>query len=244
MSFKSYVMSKSIYEIGESNYTFSINKQFNYEFICEHINLIFDIHERLKGCSIPKQNLINKMVEDFKVSEKILKEDLYKYQYNFKNEFEENVLKFGELILNRIQKILDVIHKSNYENLVLRSIKFREFCVYNTYLNDIFSDKNCKIFIKSIDDICENMVEYDYVKFFTRLKRNNCDLDFLKCCAYVCGKERLEMDSYNLILACISFPYEFVRVISKYRDLGGDLSNYFKKIDFKNVLKKDGDSYV
>ena len=137
-----------------------------------------------------------------------------------------------------------MIHKNNYENLVLRSIKLREFCVYNTHLNDIFSNQNHKIFIKSIEDICENMVEYDYVKFFTRLKRGNCDLDFLKCCAYVCGKEKLGMDSYNFILACISFPYEFVRVISKYRDLGGHLNNYFKEINFENVLKKDGQSFV
>lgn len=244
MSFKSYVISKKIYEFSQCNYEFVNKKECDYESIYEHINVIWDFHQRLKGCSIPKYNMLNKMVEDFKVSERILKEDLKKYQYNFKNEFEENVLKFGDNILNRIQKILNVIHNSNYENLILRSIKFREYCVYNTSLNEIYTKDNSIIFIKNIDDICENFLEYDYIKFFTKLKRNKISLDFFKCCAYVCGKEKLDLSSYNFILACISFPYEFIKVILKYRDSGGEFGEYYNEVNFDNVLIKDGESLV
>ncbi len=244
MSFKSYVISKGIHEFSKCNYNIDNKKEYDYESICEHVNVIWDFHNRLKGCSIPKYNMLNKMVEDFKVSEKILIEDLNKYQYNFKNEFEENVLKFGDKVLNRIQKILNVIHSNNYENLILRSIKFREYCVYNTSLNEIYTNNTSIIFIKSIDDICENILEYDYIKFFTKLKRSKVNLDFFKCCAYVCGKEMLDVNSYNFMLACISFPYEFIKVVSKYRDLGGEFGEYYSNLNFDNVLIKDGESFV
>ena len=57
-------------------------------------------------------------------------------------------------------------------------------------------------------------------------------------------KENFGINSYNFILACMSFPYEFVKVISRYRDLGRELSDYSRECDFGDVLIKDGESLV
>lgn len=238
MSFKSYAMSKGIYEFDELIKIKS--KIYTDENIFEHINIIFDLHERLKGCSIPLNNLTNKMVEDFKVAETFLKQDIEKYCFNPKNKFEKGVLQFGGKVLERIQKILKIINSINYEKIIFRSFKNKEVCVYNVNFNDIQLWTNSKIYVKSIEEFCENIIEYDYIKFFTKLKRSNRKLDFMKCCAYVCSKENFNTDSYNFILACVSFPYEFIRAISKYRDLGGEFSNFHNECDFDSIFKKDG----
>lgn len=237
MSFKSYAISKGIYEFDEL--TEIKSKIYTDENIFEHINILCDLHERLKGCSIPLNNLTNKMVEDFRVAEIFLKQDIEKYCFNPKNKFEKCVLKFGDKVLERIRKILKMISSINYEGIILRSIKNKEICVYNVNFSDVQAYKNSKIFVKNIDEFCENIIEYDYIKFFTKLKRSNKNVDFMKWCAYVCNKEKFNTDSYNFILACISFPYEFIRSISKYRDLGGEFSNFHNECDFNYILEKD-----
>lgn len=242
MSLKSFAISKKVYEFKElgknriRSYTNGV--------IFEHINILSDLHGRLKGCPIPLNNLVNKMVDNFKFAEIMLNQDINRYKINPKNEFEENVSQLGEGVLFRIRRILSIIHENNYENLILRSMKNKEVCVYNVGLSDLYVDSDSKIYVRNINDFCENIVEYDYVKFFTRLKRLNKDVEFIKMCSYVCSKEDLGIDSYNFILACTSFPYEFVRVISRYRDLGRELSNYSKECNFDNVLSKDGDSLI
>ena len=242
MSFRSYAMSKGIYEFEKSNLNKS--KIYTEDIVYEHINTIFSAHERLKGCFIPINNLVNKMFEDFKVSELFLKQDIEKYKQNSKNELEDKILAHGYKFLYRIQNILDVISSTNYENIILRSMKSREICVYNVNLNEIYTGSNSSIYVKNIDEFCENILEYDYIKFLIKVKRSNSNIDFMRHCAYVCSKEKFEINSYNFILACVSFPYEFIRVISKYRDLGRNLSNYSDKLNFDSVLEKDGESII
>ena len=242
MSLKSFAISKKIYEFEE----FQKNRVKDYTEggIFEHINILSDLHGRLRGCPIPLTNLINKMVENFKISEMFFSQDIERYRFNSRNEFEENVARFGEKILYRIRKILDIIHENNYENMILRSIRNKEICVYNVNINDFCVDSDSKIYVRNINNFCENILEYDYVKFFTRLKRSNRNIEFIKMCSYVCSKENFGINSYNFILACTSFPYEFVKVISRYRDLGRELSDYSRECDFGDVLIKDGESLV
>ena len=66
------------------------------------------------------------------------------------NEFEENVARFGEKILYRIRKILDIIHENNYENMILRSIRNKEICVYNVNINDFCVDSDSKIYVRKL----------------------------------------------------------------------------------------------
>ncbi len=242
MNFRSYVMSKGIYEFEKTNK--ASQKDYTEEKICNHINVICDLHERLKECSIPTINLTNKMVEDFKVAELFLRQDIERYKIDSKNKFEMRVSKLGPEVLERIRKVLSVIEQSNYESIVLRSLKNKEICVYNVSLNQICEDGNSHIYVKNINEFCENILEYDYIKFLTKIKRMTSGVDFLKCCAYICSKEEFGIDSYNFILASISFPYEFTRVISKYRDFGRHLSNFSNEIDFDDVFQKDGESLV
>lgn len=242
MNFRSYIMSKGIYEFKKINE--SLPKDYTEENIYSHINIIYDLHERLKGCSIPTTNLTNKVVEDFKIAELFLRQDIERYKIDPKNKFEMDVSKFGPKILERVQRILNVIEENEYESLILRSLKNKEICVYNVSLNQIYKDGNSHIYVKNINDFCENMLEYDYIKFLIKIKRITSNVDFHKYCAYICGKEEFRVDSYNFILACISFPYEFTRIISKYRDLGRHLSNFSNEIDFDYILKKDGESFV
>lgn len=241
MSFKSFVNSKKIYEFEKLEKDRLSN--LNDGFICEHINTLCDLHGRMKGCSIPTSNIINKMFEDFKVAEIILSQDIEKYKFNSKNEFEEIVSDLGEEVLYRVRKIIDVINENNYESMIIRGIKNREVCAYNVYIYDLYK-KDSSIYVRSIGDFCENILEYDYVKFMVRVKRSGRDVDFHRVCAYICSQEDFDISSYNFMLACVSFPYEFIRVITKYRDLGRNLSDYPSRCDFKDVLRKDGDSLI
>lgn len=232
MSFRSYALSKRIYEIGD-------NKIYKKPLI-EKIDILYEAHKRIIGCNHPLTNLTNKMVEDFKVSERFLKEDLYIYK-NPKNEFERSLFKIGEENLKRIERILNLISYIDYEGILLRSLRRKEVCVYN--VNSIRKEGE-NIYVKSINEFCENFLEYDYIKLFTKLKKMGEEIDFMKCITYVCNKEKFSSDSYNLILACVSFPYEFIRVISKYRDLGRNNIKFRDKFDFDSVLRKDGKSLV
>lgn len=242
MSFRAYAISKNISDDREIC-KFRI-ENFKDEILMEHIDILNDLHERLKGCPIPITNMINKMVEDFKISKIFLEKDLEKFKSSYRNKFEYDVLNFGDKIFNRIETILRIIEESDYDDIILRSMKYKEISVYNTALNQVFMGEKFKIYVKSIDDFCENIIEYDYIKFLTKIKRMGKDIDFMKTCAYICGRERLEINSYNFILACVSFPYEFIRVISKYRDLGGEFSLYQNSVNFDSVLQKDGESLV
>lgn len=242
MSFRSYAISKGVYEFDGLVKVKS--KIYTNENLFEHINILCDLHERLKGCSIPLNNLMNKMVEDFKVAEVFLKQDIQKYCIGPKNNFEKNVLEFGDKVLNRIQKILKIISSINYEDIILRGIRNREICAYNVNFDDVKLCSNSQIYVKNINEFCENIIEYDYIKLFIKIRRLNRNIDFMKLCAYVCSKEKFSVDSYEFILACISFPYEFIRAISKYRDLGGEFSNYFNECNFDYIMKKDGNSLV
>lgn len=242
MSFRGYTTSKNIFddrEIFKSRI-----ENFTDEILMEHIDILNDLHQRLKGCPIPINNMINKVVEDFKISKIFLERDLEKFGTSYRNKFEYEVGNIGDEMLSRIESILSIIEQSDYEDIILRSIKCKEISVYNTAPNQIFMGENFRIYVKNIDDFRENIVEYDYIKFLTKIKRMGKRIDFMKTCAYICGKESLELNSYNFILACVSFPYEFIRVISKYRDLGEDLSRYKNNINFDNVIEKDGESLV
>ena len=148
MSLKSFAISKKIYEFEE----FQKNRVKDYTEggIFEHINILSDLHGRLRGCPIPLTNLINKMVENFKISEMFLSQDIERYRFNSRNEFEENVARFGEKILYRIRKILDIIHENNYENMILRSIRNKEICVYNVNINDFCVDSDSKIYVRKL----------------------------------------------------------------------------------------------
>ena len=78
MSLKSFAISKKIYEFEE----FQKNRVKDYTEggIFEHINILSDLHGRLRGCPIPLTNLINKMVENFKISEMFLSQDIERYR--------------------------------------------------------------------------------------------------------------------------------------------------------------------
>ncbi len=241
MSFKTFVNKNKIYEFEK--FEREKLKNLHEGLICEHINTLCDLHGRLKGCSFPVQNLINKMYEDFKVSELILKQDIERYRFNPKNEFENKISSLGEDFLYRIRNIIDKIKENNYESLIVRSMKSREICAYNVYIYDFYS-LGSKIYVRKIGDFCENILEYDYVKFMVRLKRSGRDVDFRRVCSYICSKEDFNIDSYNFMMACVSFPYEFMRVISKYRDVGRSLSDYHLNCDFEEILRKDGESLI
>ncbi len=242
MSFRSYVMSRNIYD--DKQIFKSKIQNFTDEILTKHIYTLCDLHGRLRGCTIPINNMINKMVDDFKISRIFLERDLRRYKDNYHNEFEYSVGKFGDKMLRRIETVLDVIENNDYENVILRSIKSKEISVYNVFPHQVYADQNSKIYVKNIDEFCENIIEYDYIKFLTKIKRTGIDIDFVKICTRICELEKLDINSCNIIMACVSFPYEFIRVISKYRDLGENLSDYSGKVDFDMVLKKDGESLV
>lgn len=242
MSLRSYAVSKNIFDSRE---IFKPRVEiFTDEILMDHIDTMSDLHQRLRGCPVPVNNMTNKMVEDFKISKIFLEKDLERFKISYRNRFEYEAGNFGDGMLTRIETILNIINQSSYDDIVLRSVNIKEISIYNVATNHISMGENFKIYVKSIDDFCENIIEYDYIKFLTKLKRMGKKIDFMKTCAYICSREGLEVNSYNFILACVSFPYEFVRVISKYRDLGSHFSNYQSKIKFDDVIEKDGESFV
>ena len=158
------------------------------------------------------------------------------------NKFEDLVLRYGDIYLDRANNCMNIININDYIGLILRSMKRTEMCLGNTYFNNLRKINNLEVI--NVEGCCYNMVEIDLVNLLAKVKRRGVDIDFNSCVKDFCDLESLDINSFNFILAMISYPYEFVKCCNRYREgiKQWTTEQYTEKL--QKAMVADGDSLI
>ena len=231
---------------------FQYGKEFDYnklkeEEVRKQLELIFQFHKSMIGLNsymIKRlENKTGKTVEEYKVNIRKLKRQIKTIELKSpNNEYEELLLKQGNHYIVRAQRCIDEINKCNYINLITRSMNNNEVCLGNTdfenlgYLN--------KIVIKQIENCCFNMVEMDCWYLLSRLKRKGKEFNWHSLVNYFCKEHSIGLDSEGFILALMSYPYEFMKCCTRYRENKKTWNAEKYKRNLEKAIIKDGESLV
>ena len=182
---------------------------------------IHDFHEKAMGFNGYLRNRLNnntgKVVEEYKVSIKKLAADLKKIKNNgAKNSFEQIIIKYGQKIINRGEECIRIVYKSDYIEIITRSMRRTEICLGNTDFKNLRKSNFTEVV--SFEDCSYNMVEMDCFFFLSKLKKKGVKLDYQKLIEEFCCIEGLDAKSSKFLMALISYPHEFIKCCNKYRE--------------------------
>lgn len=245
-SFIKYLQSKEIYHVDKFPDKLNIDN-INYSMVKEQIHIINEFHMKTLGYTghMGKRldNNIGKTVERYKVYIKRLNRDLTKIQQsNIDSDLKKRFMINGEIYLNRAQKCIDSIYKSDYISLINRSTNRLEMCIGNTYFNNLRKSNNIQI--SDIQGCCYNMVEMDLTYFLGRMKRKGLELDFNNLIQEFCNLESLDANSEKFILSSISYPYAFMKWCARYREKSKNWSEEEYSLNLEKAIIEDGNSLI
>lgn len=188
-------------------------------------------------------NKTGKTIEELKVQIRKLKKQLRNIEIKSpNNEFEELLLKKGQEFAVRAQKSLDRALGSNYIELLSRSMKNNEVCIGNSFFSNLSFEN--QLIIKDLGDISFNMKEMDCLYLLSKLKRKGAVLNWGELAYYYCRSESLGVDSKEFIEALLSFPYEFIKCCTRYRENKKEWSIERYTESLEKAAIKDGQSLV
>lgn len=129
--------------------------------------------------------------------------------------FEKLFINYANEYLDRADKSIKKIYKSNYLKLLKRSMNRNEVCLGNTYFTNLKGDE--PIHITNTNQCCYDMVEMDLIFLLNKIKKKNKSLEWNDFVDEFCQVEGLGEDSKNFIDAVMDYPYEFVKCCMRYR---------------------------
>lgn len=242
VTFEQYLKDKNIHIVDKFNCD-SITV--NAETLIEQMKTIDEFHKRtMKGQVIFKNRLestIGELVEDFKVGLKKLKrEEQALKSKGIENEFEGLLLSNLGFYMERGEKSIKTIYENGYLDLIRRSMKNKEICIGNEDNISLAEDKVLQI--KNPDKCSYDMVEVDCFYLLRKYKKKKYELDYQRLIKEFCSIEFLMKDSYSFIAGLLSYPYEFVRISTKYRKKDLTPEECLRKLI--RAMKQDGDSVI
>ena len=202
----------------------------------EHLKLISKFHIEAKEYKYPInkgiKNNLGKIIEEYKVDIKKAR----KYMEKNKELLGEN----AEIFLKRAEDCVKIAEKSNYINLIKRSMTRCEICIGNNIPLNI-SGVN-EIFVMSIEDCSYDLIEMDGLIYLSKLKRKGIKLNYKKLIKWYCEDEGLGLDSEKFMIALLSYPREFLKCIERYRLNKREWTEAEFIINIEQAFKKDGNS--
>ena len=244
--FVKYLESRKIFKVKEFDNTIK-HKDISLDNIKEQMFIISEFHRRtLKYSGIMNKRLYNnigKEVEQYKVYTKKFKKYLDRIgKIQNKTIFQKKLNQIGKKYLIRAKSCMDNLHKNDYTDLIIRSMKREEMCLINTYFSNLRKKRNIEVI--DIEGCCYNMVEMDAVYFLNKIKRKGINVDFYEIIMEFCKYEHLKHSSEQFILSMISYPYEFMKCCSKY--IYGT-KNWTEKeyiLQLSKAMDQDGESLI
>lgn len=242
VTFEQYLKDKNIDIVDKLNCN-SID--INEENLIDQMKIISEFHKRtMKGQVIFKNRLdgnIGKLVEDFKVGLKKLKrEEQVLKSKEIENEFERLILNNVEFYIQRGEKSIKSIYENGYFDLIRRSMKNKEISIGTEDFINLTGDKILQI--KSLDKCSYDMVEVDCFYLLRKYKKKKYELDYERLIRDFCSIELLMRDSYSFIASLLSYPYEFVKICTKYRKKDLTSEKCLRKLI--RAMEQDGDSLI
>lgn len=245
-SFVEYLNSKDIKVLEKIDNENLVNEGIISEDMVEmQLYELSEFHKKIMGYkSYMGKRLDNKTgstVEQYKVNVKRLKRYLKNIRLNSASgDFERMLLKVGFDYLQRAENCIAKIYESGFMNIIERSMKRTEICVGNPDFNNVRRIGDELILI-SIDKCCYNNVEMDCFNLLCKYIRKGIKLDYKKLVERFCEFENLEKNSYDFILALLSYPYAFMKCCNRYRERSKEWSEEEYKDRLEKAILKDGE---
>jgi len=208
----------------------------------EQLFIISEFHKKIMGyngyMNIRLDNKTGRMIEQYKIYNKKLKRDIKKIKLNTpENQFEELLLEIGDVYLERAENCIEEIYKWDYIDLISRSMQRVELCLGCTDFNHIAKDES--IVISTLNNCCYNMVEIDCVYFINKLKKKGLTMNWESLIYKYCDFEGLECKSAKFISGLVSYPYEFMKCCSRYRENKKDWDELKYKEKLLKIIERD-----
>lgn len=229
----------------------SINKTFDLKYIDEkdiknQLKVISEFHKVFIQNHDYFSNMfpsyIGRPVEDCNIGIKRLSLSIRKLEDKATDEFSINFINDSKKQLKRARRCIDTIYVSSYIKLIRRSMLRQELCLGDCSFKNITDDNGLKII--DVSSFSYNMVEIDAVKFLGRLKRKEIKANWHSLVKDYCKYENLDADSERFILALMSYPYEYMKCLKKYKKYNKmwNLNEFEHRL--KKAIKKDGESLI
>lgn len=192
--------------------------------------------------------MINNKTGRYYENIKMLSRRASKYIYNLERldkltEVEEYILLNTKEMIERGDRILETIKFSSYLEILKRSMNNTEISIGNTFFHNIRREKGV-IYYSTLDYCNYNFMEIDAVDFIRRCKKKKVNIDYSLLIRDFVNYNELSNFSETLILALVSYPYEYMKWVNYYRLKKKELSEeeYKKKLNLSKII--DGDSIV
>ncbi len=246
--FSDYMMFRDIKKVdvieGEHNNT---DIHITEELIIEQFRTIYDFHKKAFGFNGYLRNRLNnntgKIIEEYKIYNKKLAGDIDNIKRDGpKNPFEELIIKYGKEVINRGEQCIRVAYDSDYIGIIKRSMRRTEICLGNTDFQNI--KKRNFIEVVNFESCSYNMVEMDCLCLLNKLKKKGVKLDLQRLVNEFCQVEELEDSSSKFLVALLSYPHEFMKCCSRYREGKKQWSQERFSEKLIKALIQDGDSLL
>ncbi|MBU5316505.1 hypothetical protein KQI30_09510 [Clostridium bornimense] len=156
---------------------------------------------------------------------------------------EEYILSNTNEMLERGERALETIKISSYLEILKRSMNNTEISIGNTSFRNI-TRENGTIYYATLDDCNYNFIEMNAVDFVRRCKKKKIEIDYSLLIRDFVNYNDLSKSSEDLILALVSYPYEYMKWVNYYRLKKKELSEeeYKNKLSLSKII--DGDSIL
>lgn len=247
-SFSSYLKKNGIFIDSNLSIDKTDIKNLTQEDIKGQLEAISDFHKISSGyseyLSEGLKNGTGKLIEKFKVETKKFKRQLQRYDNDTeKTDFQRLVVDNGLEYLARAEESIDEVHKWGYFDLIKRSMLRIEICAGKTYFGDIKKETD-GVKISCLDKCCYNMNEIDAFYFLSKIKKRLDKVELNNYISFFCNQEDLNLNSQKFIFALLSYPEDFIRCCSRYRDKkkGWSEEKYAAKLE--KVILSDTSSRI
>lgn len=167
----------------------------------------------------------------------------YKKSIASSNIVDEYIIKNGKEFINMGELSINHVLKSNYMDLIKRSMRNYEVCLVRVDQGNL-KKTDSGLNIGSIKYLTYNLIENDLYSYIKRIRRRNSDIDLESLIVSYVQKSLLNNDSIEYLKGLASYPFETLKVWDKYlrgRDLLTedeyiDLFSKAKIIDGKSII--------
>ncbi|WP_426348872.1 hypothetical protein ACPWSR_14090 [Alloiococcus sp. CFN-8] len=211
----------------------------------EKLEILAELHKRLMGYEGHIGNhltsSIGELMENNKANLRRLKRDVsYLKDLKPANVFEETLKRYAQKIITRGERALALASSSDYTKKVYRSMNNNEICLGNADI-DSFYRRDGVIYIKSLNKCTYNLIECDVIDFINRLKKQREQLPYDELIKKYIEASSLEGSSYDFIRGMVNYPYECVKVCTRYRRMKKPWTPEKYAYSLNTAMVKDGE---
>ncbi|WP_032121272.1 hypothetical protein [Clostridium amazonitimonense] len=243
--FYDYIWSKGIIVLNCKD--FDSEKKITMQKAKNHMDILSEMHKKVMGyegsIGFNLPNNIGKLVEGCKVEIKKNNRFIcYLQKQGANNNFESLLLDVGDDYIKRAERCVECVYNWHYIDILYRSMRKCEICIRDSTEENIRKDEHIEI--ANGKNFCYEILEVDAINYLNKFKRKGVSLDYEELIAYFCNIELLDENSNYFIKAMISYPFEFMKCLNRYKrsKKPWTLDQYEDKL--LKAIEKDGISYI